>query len=303
MNRMATYTQSSSNASYYYNALGQRMKKVVNGSSSYFVYGQGGQLQSEGSSRDYIYFNGAPVGLIRNGTLYYIHNDHLDRAERITNINEVTVWKASNFAFDRTVTQNSIGGYNLGFPGQYWDTEKGSWYNYFRDYDSATGRYLQSDPIGLVGGMNTYGYVGGNPIMFFDPQGGIAVSIIAGVKCAIGGYSGYSIGTDLQGVAQTYMDGMKSPPCQTEGQTPENSNLGHNAKLTLDVLADGSGLGASLLTGGFGMLATSSRALGTSGGIGLGCGFLGMIIGAKPPQSTWLEYGNFFYNVYNKTSQ
>ncbi|WP_350311843.1 RHS repeat-associated core domain-containing protein [Acinetobacter thutiue] len=55
--------------------------------------------------------------------------------------------------------------------GQYYDSETGIFYNYFRDYDPVTGRYVESDPIGLDGGLNTYGYVGGNALSTVDPNG------------------------------------------------------------------------------------------------------------------------------------
>ena len=61
--------------------------------------------------------------------------------------------------------------FNLRFAGQYYDAETELHYNYFRDYDPSTGRYVQSDRIGLDGGLNTYGYVGSNPVNFTDPYG------------------------------------------------------------------------------------------------------------------------------------
>jgi RHS repeat-associated protein len=61
--------------------------------------------------------------------------------------------------------------YNLRFPGQQYDAVVGLHYNYFRDYDPSTGRYAQSDPIGLISGVNTYAFVGANPNSWLDSTG------------------------------------------------------------------------------------------------------------------------------------
>ena len=56
-------------------------------------------------------------------------------------------------------------------PGQYFDKETGLAYNYFRDYDPQTGRYVQSDPIGLEGAINPYLYVEAAPTIALDAEG------------------------------------------------------------------------------------------------------------------------------------
>lgn len=66
---------------------------------------------------------------------------------------------------------SGIFNYNLKFAGQLYDSHAGLHQNYFREYDSAVGRYVESDPIGLEAGVNLYSYVKSNPIRHIDPLG------------------------------------------------------------------------------------------------------------------------------------
>lgn len=103
--------------------------------------------------------------------MYFVHSDHLGTPQVLTDKNQEVVWERSHTPFGETVKQSGTVIQPLRFPGQYEDTETGLYYNYYTDYDPMLGRFVQSDPIGLNGGLNTYAYVGGNPTRYTDPKG------------------------------------------------------------------------------------------------------------------------------------
>jgi RHS repeat-associated protein len=118
-----------------------------------------------------------PVAMVSAGTLYFIHPDHLGTPQRITDANQNIVWDAALRPFGEVEQMTQTFTLNLRFPGQYADAETGLNYNFFRDYDPSVGRYVESDPIGLEGGTNTYAYVQGDPVSLADPDGLQAVPL------------------------------------------------------------------------------------------------------------------------------
>ncbi|HAS8232684.1 TPA: RHS repeat-associated core domain-containing protein, partial [Vibrio vulnificus] len=72
----------------------------------------------------------------------------------------------------------------LRFQGQYHDVETGLHYNLARYYDPRTGRFIQPDPIGLLGGINHYQYAP-NPVMWVDPHGLCAKEDAPAIKAGV----------------------------------------------------------------------------------------------------------------------
>ncbi|UTW46347.1 RHS domain-containing protein [bacterium SCSIO 12696] len=188
-NRLFTVSQRNTSASpqdtllatYAYNARGERVRKSTASGNTHYLYAGNGELLAElddtgQAIREYIYLSGQPLAVAAYApstpaSIYFIHNDHLGTPQVITDGSQQVVWSTDRKPFgEATIITNTIAN-NLRFPGQYFDEESGLHYNYFRDYDPATGRYIQSDPIGLAGGINTYGYVEGNPVNYVDPEG------------------------------------------------------------------------------------------------------------------------------------
>ncbi|MEO3430525.1 RHS repeat-associated core domain-containing protein [Pelagibius sp. CAU 1746] len=126
---------------------------------------------------DAIRFVGGPGGAT---DVAYLHTDHLGTPQAMTDANAQVLWWRDQTPFGQTVAAGGFSQNPLRFPGQFADAESGLAYNYFRDYDPALGRYIQSDPIGLRGGLNTYGYVGGNPLTRIDPYGNLTVYVWRG---------------------------------------------------------------------------------------------------------------------------
>ncbi len=168
-------------AQYVYNALNQRVAKQTlqaPTSTERFVYEPMGHLLTESGtvSRDYVWLGNVPVAMVDNtGTVpsvLFVHADGMNTPRAITNSAGAVVWSwaFSANAFGEQQPSGSVT-FNLRFAGQYFDQEAGLVQNGRRTFEPATGRYLQSDPVGLAAGGSTFSYAQGNPLTATDATG------------------------------------------------------------------------------------------------------------------------------------
>jgi RHS repeat-associated protein len=196
--RMSRATVGANQIDYLYNGLGQRVSKqgpaaLVASGRIVFVHDEAGRLIGEYDAalrtrQETVYLGDTPVAVltqtvagtpaVTTTTVNHVYPDHLDTARVITQASDNRMrWRwdgADPFGVAApNANPNALGAFefNPRFPGQYYDRETNLHFNYFRDYDPRVGRYVQSDPIGLDGGINTYAYVQSNPLQFVDPDG------------------------------------------------------------------------------------------------------------------------------------
>lgn len=186
-NRLSTAVQGNASAAYGYNGRGERVSKQYQPplgqlTLTPYAYDEAGRLLGDyaTATTEYIYLDSIPVAVIKAGVPYYIETDHLGTPRQVIDrTRNVAVWKWDSLAstFGTNAPEQDPDGdsaqfvMNLRFPGQYFDAETGLDYNYFRDYEPGTGRYVESDPIGLRGGVNTYTYARSNPLRAIDYRG------------------------------------------------------------------------------------------------------------------------------------
>jgi len=175
---------------YVYDASGLRRRKVAGNVTTIYHFDESGHLLAETNAagvmqRLYVWAGAAPIAQKVGSTLTYLHADHLDTPRWGTSPAGALVWRWRSDGFGEALPEEDVDGngtnvsVNLRFPGQVYDAESGLHQNWFRDYTPGYGRYAQSDPIGLVGGVNVYAYVDGDPVGQIDPLGLEAIAWLA----------------------------------------------------------------------------------------------------------------------------
>lgn len=169
-----------------YDPLGRRLTKTHNGRATRYHW-DGDRLAAEidpaGRVRVYAYADDlALVPLLwieydsldadpATGRPFYVFTDQIGTPIRVEDDHGATVWSARISPYGAARIEIGEDFFMpLRWPGHYYDEETGLHYNRYRYYDPRLGRYIQSDPEGVAGGLNLYAY-SLNPLTEVDVQG------------------------------------------------------------------------------------------------------------------------------------
>jgi len=180
-NRLRTWTDGASSASYLYDPFGRRLRKSVNGVDTWFVWDGSHLLTEHGfngaRSVRYAYAGGfAPAESAttsyQGDTIRSVHTNHLDAPVLLVNSSGTRAWRTVYGVYGAvTIQEGSEADFRIKFPGQYADPETGRYYNRFRYYDPDIGRYINADPAGQDTQLQLFAYALNRPTFYVDPFG------------------------------------------------------------------------------------------------------------------------------------
>jgi RHS repeat-associated protein len=177
-------------ANYKYDIYGRRLQKNVNGTVINFTW-EGDNLAMEldenlqpirryvyGLGKDdvegYVELSEVTGGLFdqyKKGWYSYIRNQVGTISRVYSEYTQQIVDSRIYDVFGNMMNKTGASSGNLGFQSKYFDQESGLYYFYYRYYNPSNGRFMNEDPIGLIGGLNIYNFVENDPVNLIDPFG------------------------------------------------------------------------------------------------------------------------------------
>ena len=168
---IAVSSASGGRIEFQYDAFGRRTAKITDKGTTSFLW-DGEVLLGEQTDTfcEYVHEEFTPIAKFQNFQVQNYHTDYLGTPKEVSGADGSLIWQGNYDEFGKVSEVKKQTEQNIRFQGQYEDAETGLYYNRYRYYDADSGRYINQDPISVLGGLNLYRY-GVNPLMWIDPFG------------------------------------------------------------------------------------------------------------------------------------
>jgi RHS repeat-associated protein len=195
---------------YTYDGNGLRHTRTRNANTTAFVWATAADLPLllDGGTHRYLYGPGlTPYAQVAaNGTIEYLHTDHLGSVTQITDSAGTVVGTTEYDPYGRITARTGSGKSAIGYTGGWTDLDTGLVYLRTRDYDPTTGQFLTVDPVVDITGQ-PYAYVGNNPLQDIDPAG-LCADCNFFEKLVLAGPSEEDLTTGVTGKALNFVNGV-----------------------------------------------------------------------------------------------